>query len=552
MTAGSGHKIDMTLSRRGFIASTAAAAGLQILRASDAGAQPAEGVRLGVISDTHATGPESVECLSEAFRFLRDRGVAGVLHCGDVTDMGTLDQLDAFSAAWHSVFDEKTKFAVALGNRDMMDSKKISDEVRLAAKGRAILDNPREAFRRAMGVDIGDGVYAGRIGGVWIVSAPWKKEGDLEAFFMAHPEIAASGAPVVVLQHKHHKGTVFGGKLGDWAVCDPRATCWMELFPDFISFSGHSHITHMRDGAVHDGAFHAIAAGSYCMEKSRTPGGRDVSIITFAGGAATLERFDMRTGRSVRSDLELRRPRASLGASGGFTFMQWNIGHFCFGRTTSTAIAAADADSRAAAFRAEIARHAPDVIGLCEHSAVFSKDGSAARDRILQGFASVDEGQQSGYQCNAVAARAAGMRRIAQVPYVTHSQPTYYLAEEVEISGRRVVFVQTHLDLGDAAVRRSQMDALLHDFAAHPAVVISGDFNVSDEAEYAPFAAAGYAAANCAAFGRFPTHRRRRLGITPAIDNVFAKGLRITDACLGDYAFSLSDHRPVVVRLEAT
>ena len=540
----------MDLCRRKFIVSTAAVAGLHMLRAADVG-EVAASVRLGVISDTHVTGPESVERLAAAFRFLRDRGVEAVLHCGDVTDKGTREQLDSFAAAWRSVFDPQTRFIVALGNRDIMDSGKISDAERQAAKGRAIRDNPREAFRRALGEDIGEGVYVTRVSGVWIVSAPWKREGELESFFMAHTEIAASGAPVVVLQHQHHQGTVFGGNLADWAVCDPRATCWMEMFPDFISFSGHSHITHMREDAVSGGAFPAVAAGSYCLEKSPAAVGRDVAVLTFADGAATLERFDLRTGASLRSTLARRRPKTSFDAREGFTFLQWNIGHFyfCFGRTGTTAIDAADAEVRAAAFRAEIARYAPDVMGLCEHSAVFAKDGSATRIRILRGFASVDEGPQDGYQCNAVAAKMAGMRRVACKPYAKRTQSTYYLAEEVEVLGRRVVLVQTHLDLGEAAIRASQIETILRDFANCPAVVIAGDFNVSSEAEYAPFAAAGYAAANAANFGHFPTHRRRKLGLTPAIDNVFVRGLRIVEVCLGDYALSLSDHRPLAVRL---
>ena len=529
------------------MAAASMAVGFQTLNAAGVDSAAAS-VRLGVISDTHVTGPESVERLAAAFRFLRDRGVEAVLHCGDVTDRGTLEQLDAFAAAWRSVFDSKTRFVVALGNRDMMDSGKISDTERQAAKGRAIRDNPREAFRRVLGEEIGDGVYVTRVGGVWIVAAPWKREGDLERFFMSHTEIAASGAPVVVLQHQHHQGTVFGGKLADWAVCDPRATCWMEMFPDFISFSGHSHITHMREDAVSDGAFPAVAAGSYCLEKSPAAVGRDVAVLTFADGAATLERFDLRTGASLRSTLARRRPKTSFDAREGFSFLQWNIGHFCFGRTGTTAIAAVDAEARAAAFRAEIARYAPDVMGLCEHSAVFAKDGSATRDRILRGFASVDEGPQHGYQCNAVAAKVAGMRRLACKPYAKRTQSTYYLAEEVEVLGRRVVFVQTHLDLGETAIRASQIETILRDFANCLAVVIAGDFNVSSEAEYAPFAAAGYAAANAADFGSFPTHRRRKLGLTPAIDNVFVRGLRIVEACLGDYALSLSDHRPLAVR----
>ena len=109
--------------------------------------------RLGVVSDTHVTGPDSVDELAAAFRFLRDRGVDAVVHCGDVTDAGTLEQLDAFAKAWHMVFDERTPLVVALGNRDMMDSRRIPDSVREAAKGRAVKDDPQGAFRKALGID---------------------------------------------------------------------------------------------------------------------------------------------------------------------------------------------------------------------------------------------------------------------------------------------------------------------------------------------------------------------------------------------------------------
>ena len=537
----------MRTDRRSFLSGAASAA---CLFAARPGAAIPCATRLGVVSDTHVTGPESVAELVAAFRFLRDRGVDAVLHCGDVTDAGTLDQLDAFARAWRMVFGDGTPLVVSLGNRDMMDSRSIPDSVRAASKGCAVRDDPRVAFRTALGTDIGDGVHAVRVGGVWAVAAAWKREGGLEAFFMDHPEIAASGLPVVVLQHRHHQGTVYGGSLPDWAVGDASSTRWMEMFPDFVSFSGHSHFTCMRDDAVSEGMFTAIAAGCYCLADASPAAGRQVSVLTFAGGSAVLERHDLRTGASIRTALASRRPPTALDAGEGFVFMQWNLGHFCFGRGCDTAISADAAAARGAAFRAEIARHAPDVIGMCEYSACFAKDGSASRDRMLSGFAHVDAGPQHGYQCNAVASRAAVLRRVACSPYRRHVQNTYYLAAEVEVFGKRAVIVQTHLDLGDAAVREGQIGMILRDFATTPRLVVSGDFNVSSEAEFGRFASAGFSAANGAAFGRFPTHRRRKEGFTPAIDNVFVKGLGVSGACVGDYALSLSDHRPLVVRLK--
>ena len=533
--------------RRSFLSGAAAAA---FICASRPGLAKVCTTRLGVVSDTHVTGPESVDELATAFRFLRDRGVDAVLHCGDVSDAGTLDQLDAFAKAWRMVFDDGTPLVVSLGNRDMMDSARISDAFREASKGRAVRDNPREAFRKALGIDIGGDVHAVRVGGAWVVSAAWKREGGLEEFFMGHPEIAASGLPVVVLQHRHHQGTVYGGKLPEWAVGDSRSTRWMEMFPDFISFSGHSHFTCMRDDAISEGLFTAIAAGCFCLADDSPGAGRQVSIVTFADGSAVLERHDLRTGALAKTVLASRRPPAALDAGDGFVFMQWNLGHFCFGRGCETAISDDDAAARGADFRYEIARHAPDILGMCEYSACFAKDGSASRDRVLADFAHVEAGPQHGYQCNAIASRSAALRRIACVPYLRHAQDTYYLAAEADVLGRQTVFVQTHLDLGDAALRKEQIGVILRDFATTSRLVVSGDFNVSSEAEYGLFAAAGFSAANCTASGGFPTHRRRKPGFTPAIDNVFVRGLSVAGVCVGDYALSLSDHRPLVVRLK--
>ena len=73
---------------------------------------------------------------------------------------------------------------------------------------------------------------------------------------------ARGESPVVFLQHPHHQGTVFGGKLPSWAVKDDRATCWLRMFPDAISFSGHSHMPLENEQSVWQGEFTSLNAGS--------------------------------------------------------------------------------------------------------------------------------------------------------------------------------------------------------------------------------------------------------------------------------------------------
>ena len=90
---------------------------------------------------------------------------------------------------------------------------------------------------------------------------------------------------------------------------------------------------------------------------------------------------------------------------------------------------------------------------------------------------------------------------------------------ETEIHGTPFVLVETHLDFSPRENRTAQIAELVRDFAACPRVIISGDFNVDEAGDFAPFAKAGFQQANFGAFGAFPTHRRRKVELTPCIDN---------------------------------
>ena len=119
---------------------------------------------------------------------------------------------------------------------------------------------------------------------------------------------------------------------------------------------------------------------------------------------------------------------------------------------------------------------------------------------------------------------------------------------EVQICGKRTVIVETHLDL-DPEARRSQIEALANEFGAEERVILSGDFNIDGPEEFAPLMEAGFAAANFGAFGVFNTHRRRKVALTPAIDNVFVKGFSLCGVRVEDAALDLSDHRILVCRI---
>lgn len=320
--------------------------------------------------------------------------------------------------------------------------------------------------------------------GIWLVTAAPAADGEYEPFFYAHPEIAGSGKPVVVLQRV---------RPGE------RDRCWLRMFPDFIQVDA--------------------------------TGGFDIKEL--------LSKPLPKSGKRPKTD-----PVKCGEKPGSLVFMHWNIGHFCRGRSISTAIGAGESDAKAGDFRAFFARYSPDVVGLCEYSAEFDRAGGKTRPLLFRDFECMDEGPQDGYQCNAVALRKGSLSRRELRHYARHRQNTYYLAEEVECSGVKSVFVESHLD-----VYRDQIRELIEHFSDVPRVVIAADFNVPDVSWYEPFFKAGYVAANCAGFGTVSTHREKRLALADAIDNVFVRGWTIEDVAVGDYEYALSDHRALVCAL---
>ena len=318
----------------------------------------------------------------------------------------------------------------------------------------------------------------------WLVTASAPADGEYEPFFYAHPEIAGSGKRVVVIQR---------------TPPGERDRCWLRMFPDFITVDA-------TDGR---------SAEELLSNPLPEPGARPKTD-------------PVRRGKTP----------------GSLVFMHWNIGHFCRGRSISTAIDAGASAAKAGDFRAFFARYSPDVVGLCEYSAGFDRAGGKTRELPLRNFERVDEGPQHEYQCNAVAVRKGALSRLELRRYARHRQKTYYLAEEVECNGMKSVFVETHLD-----VYRDQIRQLIDRFGVLPRIVIAGDFNVPDISWYEPFFSAGFTAVNCGEFGTVSTHRSKRLVSTDAIDNVFVRGWTIEDVAVGDYGYALSDHRALVCAL---
>ncbi len=509
-------------------------------------------MRIGVISDTHVTGPESALKLERALEFLASRGVDAVVHCGDVTDLGYISQLDVFADTWRRVMPREVPLVVAFGNRDLSDTAKMPADVRERDRDRLILADPGAAMKRICGWSGEIGVRALSVCGVPLVAADWKREGELEAFLSSRPDLRRAAVRwLVSTQHPHPQGTVFGAPVGSWMSDDGRATCYLRMFPRAWSFSGHSHIPFTAPFGFWRGDFTAASAGSYYLGPPTATGGREVSVLTLWRDHAEIERRDLDTGfcETVSTHLaDLPAMGPVRRDAGEFVFVQWNIGHFSFGRHGHTAIPMDESADRAAAYRRTIDGIGADFAGVCEFSPEFDKGGGKARELAFGSFRHFEAGPHHGYQCNAIASAQVPLRNVTVKDYALRRQPTYRIACETQVRGRRAVIVETHLDLS-AAERKAQIEALVAEFGHEERIIVSGDFNVDGVDEFRPFLAAGFVQANCGSFGTLPTHRRRRTAIAPSIDNVFVKGFGILGVQTADDALELSDHRMLVCRL---
>ena len=499
-------------------------------------------VRFGVISDTHATGRESIPELVRAFSFLRDKGVDAVIHCGDLTDFGYLHQLEAFAEAWRQAMPEEIPLIPVLGNRDLSDTKRMSDATRASDFGRLLLSDPVGQVRRILGVDIGDGNRVQFVKGVPVIASDWKGESNLEAFMLGRPELRDPSRLFIYVQHPHPERTV-----GDYLLpsTDP-VTCWLNMFPRAVSVSGHSHLPFTDKRLFCRREFTAIGAGSHYLGGGvQQTGRREVSVLTVGRKGVRIERFDLHTGfHDALSRDFTETAHEDARTPGSFLFAQWNVGGFCLGQDGAKGGATT---TRAEAFRRQLAALNADFIGLSEYAPDFSMGGTPASAAAFGEYRHVAVGPRLGANGNALLSRHVPLSDMRIHHFANRSQMRYCTMCEADVGGVKTVLAQTHLDL-DETNRRTQFAELLRLLGDFPRVILSGDFNEARLEEFDVFKRAGFAMAND---GRLFTHRRRNTAYTPAIDNVLVKGFDVISARTADDSMLLSDHRILLCRMMA-
>lgn len=199
---------------------------------------------IGVVSDTHVSGPKSAvrgksgfnEGCRRALAWFSRQGVDVVVNAGDMTEGGDLAEVDLYRAWYDEAFPSGKCFdgshAVAhvsvWGNHDALSSKYLRD---LNRHGEllptSILTNHEKATRTLDGVARKAGWFDRSVHGVRFVGVDWKRDKDLAA---ALDGIVAQGRGDELLVYLRHSPEDDGGA---WARLAARG--------DAIRISGHTH-----------------------------------------------------------------------------------------------------------------------------------------------------------------------------------------------------------------------------------------------------------------------------------------------------------------------
>jgi len=253
---------------------------------------------------------------------------------------------------------------------------------------------------------------------------------------------------------------------------------------------------------------------------------------------------------------------AAWADDGSFRFVTWNIGHQSMGRRSRPTIPPGRDEEFLAMYKSFIGD--ARIVGICEYSAAFTTNKPMKTAEALFGDYDVKiEGSQRGAQCNSLFLKGCRLVERREREYPKRSQKVYYQLARVQIDGREVCVVETHLDwdLGEKDTlprrewRADQMRTLIADMANERYVIIGGDFNidrssgdtVDHAAEYDVFAEAGYTLANRGQLYTWPADRASKR--EQPIDNIIVKGFEMSDVQVKGHD-RLSDHRLLSCRLK--
>ena len=259
------------MSRRDFILSSLAASLVAGCRTADLFGDSA--LRFGVVSDIHVTTPGTEARYEKALRLFKSRGADAVMVCGDLADWGTVDSWQLVHDAWTRVFGgTKVVPLLCTGNHDfdgwgygdmtmdMHASGHSEDEAArrlpggMKAAWEKIFGEPYAPvrLRTVKGYDFISAEYAGEDG---------RHRPDLGSFFQSYAKRLRkkSHRPFFYFQHLPIKGTTGdSGRRSDGGG----VFLMLKMYPNAISFTGHTHRPFVDERQIWQGEFTAIGTPS--------------------------------------------------------------------------------------------------------------------------------------------------------------------------------------------------------------------------------------------------------------------------------------------------
>ena len=257
-------------------------------------------ITFGLVSDTHVCGPDSVRFrkgvagadfrLREAFRWMSAAGVDAVVNVGDVTELGTVEEVELYRKCFGKEFPEgrcrdgirPVEQFVVWGNHDCHDASYMRKEPAVFAVTNAaehIVGNYERLSQEINGISFGKGGFAKLIHGVWFGGANWGNEAVGATVVDRIAEAAGPSNVCFFVQHSP-------------AVTQEEKEA-LARHPNCIRFSGHAHVSLASPNAL------AVTNGLVTIAASSTSAsakGAYAAIVRVWRDRVTVERRDVKNG----------------------------------------------------------------------------------------------------------------------------------------------------------------------------------------------------------------------------------------------------------------
>ncbi|MBQ3747495.1 MAG: metallophosphoesterase [Kiritimatiellae bacterium] len=270
------------VSRRAFLNGMASTMALTALGGGIATSSVTSNLVLGIVSDIHLSmrrrnGVVSFHgegMLRRAFEWFRSRGVHAVALCGDMADIGLVEELEAVARIWNEAFGSSTvERLFVYGNHDWEGMNYDNRAKELFGDGfidHTIRKDLGAAWRKAFCEDFSP-VWRKEVMGYTFIGAHWiadRTRGadergvpQAEGWFKANGPTLDPSKPFFYIQHPPLKNTCVGP--WHWGRDNGVMTeLFGRSFHNAIALTGHSHVSLTDERSIWQGPFASVNAGS--------------------------------------------------------------------------------------------------------------------------------------------------------------------------------------------------------------------------------------------------------------------------------------------------